>query len=275
MAIGKAAIVEGLRDLGLEGRFAEVHSSLSSFGHVKGGAMTIVNALDEVCDTILVPTFSEMGRTSPPPEDRPAQNGSDYSYFDRLGSSEPDELFDSETFTASSPIEGGMGAIPKALLKGEGARRSKHPSVSRGALGEEAKILTIDHASDDPNAPLKRITKEEGVILLLGVSLSKCTAVHLAEELSGRRPFVRWTKHSDGVVRRMREYGCSDGFDAFEEHLTHLSQVSQIGQCRAVAYPMAEFLDSCARLIRSDPEMTICKKHCERCQDAVMRGPED
>lgn len=39
-------IENGFRDLGLlQGMFLEVHSSLSSFGHVEGGADTVIRAL--------------------------------------------------------------------------------------------------------------------------------------------------------------------------------------------------------------------------------------
>ena len=49
MAITKEDIERGLRDLGLShGDTVEVHSSLSSIGHVDGGPATVVDALMNV-----------------------------------------------------------------------------------------------------------------------------------------------------------------------------------------------------------------------------------
>lgn len=47
--VTKTEIKKGLQDIGLSsGMFVEVHSSLSSFGYVEGGAATIVSSLMEI-----------------------------------------------------------------------------------------------------------------------------------------------------------------------------------------------------------------------------------
>lgn len=273
MTVHGSDIVTGLRELGLEGRCVEVHSSLSSFGQVDGGEHTVIEALEKVCSTIAVPTYSEVGRSAPPDDDRPLRNGCDYSYFDRIGSSEPADSFDAETFSPSSPIDKEMGAIPAEVLRRENARRSKHPSVSWAALGPQAEAVTQDHLPNDPNLPLKRMSEMNGAVLLLGVSLNRCSAVHLAEEISGRRPFIRWTKHSDGVVRRMRECGCSDGFGRLDPHVRDLCRSARIGKCDALAFPITEFVKRCSEQIQANPEITACEKRCERCVDALTGGP--
>ena len=55
-------IVKGLRKLGLtQGMSVMVHSSLKSFGFVKGGAQTVVGALMEVVTsegTLMMPSFN-------------------------------------------------------------------------------------------------------------------------------------------------------------------------------------------------------------------------
>ncbi len=55
-------IENGLRDLGVQvGMIIEVHSSLSSFGTVSGGALTVIDALKNVITntgTILMPSFT-------------------------------------------------------------------------------------------------------------------------------------------------------------------------------------------------------------------------
>ena len=49
MPVTKSELIKGLTDLGVEpGMILEVHSSLSSFGNLEGGAMTLIDALKEL-----------------------------------------------------------------------------------------------------------------------------------------------------------------------------------------------------------------------------------
>src|ERR687891_282076 len=58
MVVTGEDLKQALRGLGLSRRAVCLHSSLRSFGHVAGGAKTVIRAfLDEEC-TVLVPTFS-------------------------------------------------------------------------------------------------------------------------------------------------------------------------------------------------------------------------
>ena len=110
-------IAAGLRRLSLDaGRVVMVHSSLSSFGHVAGGAATVVEALLEVltpAGTLVVPTF------------------------DRFFTGPPDQVFDRERTRSR------MGAITEAARTWPGALRSSHPGHPFGAIGREAKAITL------------------------------------------------------------------------------------------------------------------------------------
>ena len=261
-----------LAELGLTGSDVAVHSSLRSFGQVSGGAETVVDALLNVCGTVLVPTFCGIGRTNAPAGDRPAQNAWDYDASDPR--TEPIEPFDPAIFDRTSSMDvAEMGQIPAALLQHPGTVRSQHPSVSWAANGSLAQHYTSDHLPDDPNLPLKRLSDSEGLIVLLGVGLTVCTAVHLAEELSGRRPFIRWVLYADGEVRRIREYGCSDGFGNLTQHVETLGKRCTIGGSLAVAYPLKPFIEETASAISSQPGITVCGRAECRCQASMMGGP--
>ena len=58
--VTKETLIAGLKKLGVSGsQILEVHSSLSAFGYVVGGARTVVDALMEIAapgGTILMPT---------------------------------------------------------------------------------------------------------------------------------------------------------------------------------------------------------------------------
>src|SRR5690242_7932293 len=87
-----------------------VHSSLKCFGHVEGGAQTVVKALLECASTVIMPTFN-------------------YDQF----------AFD-PTSTPSL-----TGAITEAFRQTPGAIRSLHPTHSVAAIGPLAKELCKDH----------------------------------------------------------------------------------------------------------------------------------
>ncbi len=273
MNVEQSTIEMGLRKLDLVGCNVAVHSSLSSFGNVIGGPGTVIRALLRVCRTVLMPSFCEIGRTNPPPDDRPSQNGWDYdSYSFDMSSTTP---FDGSLFDEMSEINvTEMGRIAADFLRFSGTVRSKHPSMSWAANGPRSQWYVSDHASNDPNLPLKRLVDQEGSILLLGVGLNRCTAIHLAEEHAGRRSFIRWVLHVDGVVRRAREYGCSEGFIKLEPHLENLASWTTIGNCSSVSYPAASLVKSLVPVIESDPSITLCHRgELCRCRDSARGGP--
>lgn len=266
-------IEDALAERGLSNADMAVHSSLRAFGHVDGGAKSVVSALLNVGRNVMMPTFCQIGRTNPPPDDRPLQNGWDYESY-RIDSADF-TAFDPEAFGIESEINvSEMGQIPKALLQATGSVRSMHPSVSWCCNGPDAEWLMADHFPDNPNLPLKRLATFPGRVLLLGVDLRSCTALHLAEEVTGRRPFIRWVKCSDGSIRRVREYGCSDGFQNLKADLADVLSEFTIGKCPAILASLPDLVEKGAELINAHPERTICRLggSC-RCKDSAKGGP--
>ena len=278
--LGRDEIADGLRALGLSGAPVAVHSSLSAFGHVNGGADTVAGALVDVCSTVLAPTFCSIGRCEPPDgapsEMVPRQNGTDVGFHAGLipAHSEP---FDPDRFGCDSPLDREMGAVPHALLGWEGAVRSGHPSHSWVAIGDGAHHFVHPHPPDRPLAPIKRLADDRfnGHVLLLGCSLKRCTAIHHSEEIAGRRPFVRWIRYADGEVRPVRESGCSEGFDSLAPYLESLARRVRIGRCEAIAYPIRALVRIAGAIIHDVPQVTRCRadSDCTRCEDAIMGGP--
>ena len=267
--VNRAELADAARALGLAGRALCVHSSLRSFGHVEGGARTVVEALlDEGC-TVLVPTFS--GGTYevwPDPPDVIARNGAP-AWRTRLS------VKDAGVYSpASNEIDSEMGAIPAAVLAMPERVRGDHPLDSFSAVGPIAHELVDAQTPSNVFAPLEALIAAQGAVVLMAVGLDRLTLLHLAEQRAGRAPFVRWAKSADGSVMRVRLGGCSDGFPQLAPSLASVLMEGQVGGSRWSVLPAAEAVAIAADAIRANPVITHCANaECERCNDAVLGGP--
>lgn len=151
----QGALAAAIADLGLStGDMVMVHSSLSSFGHVDGGARTVVAALLEVlteAGTLVAPTFSKYLIDEP--------------------------LWDRE-HTSSL-----MGKISETIRTWPGALRSSHAAHPLAALGAQAELICRRpyRTGFGPDSPFKTLVDENARILLMGVSYNNCTLFHLLE----------------------------------------------------------------------------------------------
>jgi aminoglycoside 3-N-acetyltransferase len=165
---------------------------------------------------------------------------------------------------------GAMGAVPRALFGWPGRQRSGHPLASWLAVGEQAQALTADQPYDDPFAPLRRLADARGEVLLIGVGLRACTALHLAEQRAGRRTFTRWVVLGDGRTAPVRVGGCSDGFDALWPALRDLFRIARVGQADLAAAPLVALVERAAAVFSDQPELGMCDARCIRCRDARL-----
>tara|TARA_B100000809_G_scaffold190440_2_gene189046 strand:+ start:1801 stop:2688 length:888 start_codon:yes stop_codon:yes gene_type:complete len=166
--VDRQDIVDGLRSLGVEpGMGLMVHSSLKSFGHVEGGAKTVIAALQEAVTetgTVMMPSFN---------------HGTVFKSSDR-----PDapDVFDPKTSPTSN------GAIPMAFWQLPGVYRSLSPTHSFACWGNRAEAYTRHHhraLTIGPTSPLGRLCHDGGYGLLLGVGYHANTVHHLAEYING------------------------------------------------------------------------------------------
>lgn len=160
--VRKRDIKTGLKQLGLKkGDSVGVHSSLSSFGNVEGGADTVIDALLETVGeqgNVVMSThsanLSEDKRT-------PEMIAMGVSWLFKILPYNPDK----------TPVT--TGIIPETFRNRKGVVRGRHPSLSIAASGPKAKVLSEGW---------HRLLELDGYILLIGVGLDRCTAMHLAEK---------------------------------------------------------------------------------------------
>jgi aminoglycoside 3-N-acetyltransferase len=160
--VNKEEIKAGLRKLGLKrGDSVGVHSSLKSFGRVEGGADAVIDALLETVGedgNIVMSTHSanlvEVQRT-------PEEIAMGVSWLFKISPYDPQK----------TPVR--TGTIPETFRKRNGVIRGSHPSNSVAALGPRARELSEGW---------HKLLELDGYILLIGVGLDRCTAMHLAEK---------------------------------------------------------------------------------------------
>jgi aminoglycoside 3-N-acetyltransferase len=170
-------LCRGLRALGVsEGATLVVHSSLSAFGEVEGGAKTVVRALRRCVGesgTFVVPTFTGDVITDPHPDCRTAG----IAGVDEARARVP-------LFEDAFPTR--MGAIPTAVLAEPDRVRSRHPQASVAAIGAAAKNITEHQPfayAMGADSPFRKLYELNALIVLLGVGHDRNSFLHHAESL--------------------------------------------------------------------------------------------
>ena len=250
MAVTKPELIGSLRGLDLsDGDKVILHSSLSSIGHVDGGADTVVDAFLDVLGsggTLMVPTFTQPTGESP---------------FDQ----------------AQTPSK--TGAITEAVRRRADAERSNHPTHSVTAIGSDARSVTTGHGpmnSLGEGSPMHRLLRDGGDIVLLGVTHTVNSSVHIVEKLADV-PYRDQTRASlvleDGEVMTVRTNAvhCSLGFDKLRPlvRVAKCGREGYVGQARTQVFPGFRFLEIVREALEDQPGLVLCDDpSCERCEYA-------
>lgn len=205
----RASLVADLRMLGVEsGMTLMVHASLSRLGFVAGGAHAVVLALLESIGpsgTLVMPTHST-DLTDPASWSNPPVPP---DWHDEIRAGMP--AYDPVLTPTRS-----MGAIVECFRHVPGVRRSGHPTVSAAAVGPNAEFVTADHPLPDglgDHSPQARVYELDGQVLLLGVSHTNNTSMHLAERRSAPPDAVYRPQSSPIMIdgeRKWVTYDCLD-----------------------------------------------------------------
>ncbi len=163
-------IVKGLSTLVLQSPAClMIHASLSRFGHVKGGAETIVTALRTIAGAggaVIVPSFRDSIR-------------SDHYALRKCETVCPQS-------TCPSDESGFTGIIGETVRRQADSIRSCHPTHSWVGIGDDAKYLLEGHRQSltpcGRESPFFRLLERDGLILLLGVGINSLTNIHCIED---------------------------------------------------------------------------------------------
>lgn len=164
-------------DAGLTSNMAVmVHASLKGLGYLVNGPYDLIDAMMVAVHprgTILVPTHTGQ-LTDPADWTRPVV---------------PTEWVDTirqnmAPFDARKTPVRGRGILPEYFLRYGGVKRSVHPLNSVAALGADAGYFIYTHAlqaSEGIDSPCYKLFKKNGHVILFGVGLEVCSALHVAE----------------------------------------------------------------------------------------------
>ena len=166
-----------------------IHSSLSSFGWVVGGAEAVIKALMDLVGpegTILMPSFN---------------HGAPFSEG-------KEGIFDPLKTRCTN------GRIPDTFWRMDGVYRSLNPSHPYAAWGRDAERYTRYHhltLTMGEDSPLGLLARDGGYQLNIGTSHKSTTAKHVAETINrspclGYRTEVRPVRLLDGRIGHHRTH---------------------------------------------------------------------
>ena len=241
-------IEKALKNLGVkEGMTLIVHSSLSEIGCVCGGPVAVIIALENVLTsngTLVMPTHStDLSDPSqwcnpPVPEE----------WVDTIKKEMP-------PFSPDMTNTRKMGIIPETFRKQDGVIRSYHPQVSFAAWGKHKEDITSNHSLNygcGENSPLAKIYELDGHILLLGVTNSSNTSLHLSEyraSYNGKKTEKEYSPILENGQRVWKEFIDinldSDDFECLGNKFlaTHEYKTAKIGNADSFLIKQRDIVD--------------------------------
>lgn len=232
-----------------------VHASLSAFGEIRGGGEAFLGAVLSNFQKILMPAFTF--KTMVTPEFGPDNNGITYGSGKDLNRM-------AEFFYPEMTVDPLIGNLAETLCQHPDSQRSNHPILS--FTGINVSDALRNQSLEEPFAPIKTLTDNNGWVILAGVDHTVNTSIHYAEQMAGRKTFLRWALTVHGVVECPNFPGCSDGFQKGEPLFSSISKSIMINQTKVVALPLTKLVQAVQVRIRKDPKALLCsRKTCPRC----------
>ena len=250
-------LIVAFETLGLKNKPVIAHASLHAFGHVVGGADSVVTAMQYATGSFIMPSHTY--KTMVTPVSGPANNAMNYlrgQQWNRLA----------EPYRQDMPADSLMGLIPESLRRWPEARRSMHPI--RSFTGIRSERILDKQTLEDPFAPIRALVELDGWVMLLGVDHTTNTSIHFAEKLAGRKQFTRWALTQSGTVTCPGFPGCSSNFEVIEPDVRAYTKTVTVGDATIRALPLRPLMVKVIEAIKKDKYALLCNRpDCERCAD--------
>lgn len=237
--------------LGLDGsQDAIVHSSLSSFGYLSGGAPTILETLKHRVSTLVMPAFTYYTLAWPISQRQP-----DW----------PRHLPpDGPRFRPDSPVSPDIGKVSQMMLERYAPKRSMHPALSFLALGPRDQDILDAQSLENSYGPIGALYALDADVILLGVDHRSNTTIHYGEYLAGRPLLDRWASSSRGIEHTYFP-NCSAAFNAIQGRLDTLETID-VGKAVVSRMRVRDVVDTTIHVLEHNPEALLCSYSGCRCQ---------
>ena len=257
----RTSLANDLRTLGVAaGDALAVHSSLRSLGKVDGGADGVIDALMDVLTpdgTLLMPTM----------------NG-------------PADLW------IQSETPSRVGILTEVFRKRPGVSRSIHPTHSVAVWGRHAEHVLAGHPGASAlgvGSPFHRLSRLGGKVLMIGVTYTTCSLVHVAEAIAqvpymdvfypGYERDLR-ARLESGVELTFHPFenpGDSGCFEAVERRLLGEGKLARgkVGVADSSLAPGCDVLRASLECLAEDPASLVREKGrplsavCEACVEKI------
>ncbi len=258
--VTKEDIKEGLYELGLRrGYDVGIHSSLSSFGYVVGRADTVIEGLLETVGpegTVVFPTYST---------NRKKLELSQIDVEAGITGKEVSLPYNPEEVSCWT------GTIPDTFWRRKEAVRGPDPIGSLAAIGPKAKELSQSRTR--LFSGWDRLLEADGYMLLLGVNLSCCSSMHLAERYVDRLPqYLSAAPQPSKVLKELMQKYEAQGIRVTVEYPGKLSyphfermeepcrehgimSTTIIGEATVKLLRLKELINLYAEYLRKDPDI--------------------
>jgi len=166
------------------------------------------------------------------------------------------------------------GVLTEVFRTRYATARSIHPTHSAAAAGPQAQRLLARHHLDDTpvsaNSPYGLMRDQAAYVLMLGVGLETCTAIHLAEETIAPDVYLRPAEQTElygcrdryGVVhqvRTRRHWRLDRDFPKFGPPLERrgVMHSGEVLGCRYSVVALRDLLDAVFAAMRKDSKGTL------------------
>lgn len=243
-------VVTQLRALGVKsGGILLVHTSFRAVGPMENGPLGLIEALRTAIGddgTLVMPTMTD-GETAFDPKSTPTHE---------------------------------MGITAETFWRQPGVLRSTHPGGSFAAAGPLAAQICAPQPLEPPHghdSPPGRVYDLDGQVLLLGVTHSENTTLHVAEAIA-RVPYsVRYpcVVEIDGVIRTVtiaETDHCCRRFRLMDNWLRErgLQREGKVGNADARLCNSRDMVTIAVEKLSNDPLIFLCppSEDCEECNTA-------
>ena len=254
--VTKKDLAEVLRTELSGGSLIHVHSSLSSFGYMDGGAEAVISALEEAAapgGTLSMPALCQKDK---------------------------ERRFETWDIT-NSPSD--VGRITEVFRLQPNTMRSDHPTHSVCARGSLASELTQGHRTGKQrqgpwggyafghNSPWQKLYGFDATVILLGTDMKTSTLIHFVEHIIAEDAVLNNPREKAEILKERLSGWNKPGIWPRYDPMALQSQMEErgllkyvlCGKCQIILYKTRDMVDLAFEIMRKEPKKWFSPEFAE------------